>query len=93
MTARARLPECGSLRRGYLEKDEMGAPHPMGAVGQAKEWGDFTFRGHRLPSLYRDDYGAAKSLRNDFHVQLTSSFQKYPSFSTSKCSTFMEAHP
>ncbi len=91
MTARACVPACGSLRRGYFEKDEVGAPHPMGAEGQANEWGNFTFRGHRLPSLYRATRVAAKWLRNDCEAPLTSSFQKYPSFSTAKGEIGLEA--
>ena len=56
------------LRREYLGKEEMdGAPLPKGRGG-------FSFDGHRLSSLYRDDNKTVTGLIEPYR---SSSLQKY----------------
>ncbi|CUH81312.1 hypothetical protein TRM7557_03350 [Tritonibacter multivorans] len=64
----------GSLRRGYLVKDETGAARPFPGLRLMKRRA-FTFCGHRLPSLFRNAMMSPSWLRK---AEALSSFQKYP---------------
>ena len=64
----------GSLRRGYLKKDETGAARLFPGLRLMKRRA-FTFCGHRLPSLSRTAMMSPSWLRK---AEAFSSFYKYP---------------
>jgi len=71
-------PQPDLLRHSeYFLKDEVGRVAPRWSRVRARysQRGDFTFRGHRLSSLYRDDHCGDTWLKEP--ERAPSSFQKY----------------
>ena len=68
---------AGHQKSEYLLKDEANrvAPHWSRVRARYSQRGDFTFRGHRLSSLYRADQFGDNWLK--LPERTASSFQKY----------------